>query len=75
MKSPSNILGKVEALLKLLSTVVYFFTNDSPSKTMESFLFHLKAVFLAIFKLLLFFLFLSALLRFNDVMNELACIN
>ena len=45
MKSPSNILGKVEALLKLLSTVVYFFTNDSPSKTMESFLFHLKSCF------------------------------
>ena len=31
--------------LKLLSTAVHFFTNDSPSKTMKSFLFHLKSSF------------------------------
>ena len=45
MKSPSNILGKLEALLKLLSTAVYFFNNYSPSKTMKNFLFHLRSSF------------------------------
>ena len=41
VKSPSSILGNLEALLKLLSTIVYFFTND-PSKTMKNSLFHVK---------------------------------
>ena len=45
IKSPSNILGKLKAFLKLLSTIVNFFTNDSPSKTMKNFLFHIKAFF------------------------------
>ena len=53
MKNLSNILGKLEALLKLLSAIVYFFTNESPSKTTKTFLFHVNvSFFLDIFKLL-----------------------
>ena len=45
IKSTSNILGKLKALLKLVFTIVYFFTNDSPSNINKNFLFHLKSSF------------------------------
>ena len=45
IKSISNILGKLEALLKLLYATVYFYTDDNLSKTIKNLFISSKKLF------------------------------